>query len=86
VGLLLGNESTPPIPMDAVLAKEIDIYGSHGMAAADYAGMLDLVARGELQPRRLVGEVIGLEDAGHALAAMGEPRRTGGMTIVDLSR
>jgi alcohol dehydrogenase len=86
VGLLLGDDSTPPIPMDAVLAKEIDIYGSHGMAAADYAGMLDHVARGVLQPRRLVGKVIPLEDAGHALAAVGEPPTTAGMTVVDLGR
>jgi D-arabinose 1-dehydrogenase-like Zn-dependent alcohol dehydrogenase len=86
VGLLLGPEATPPIPMDLVLAKELDIYGSHGMAARDYGGMLDLVARGVLQPRRLVGSVIGLDQAAGALAAMGEPGRSAGMTVVDLSR
>jgi alcohol dehydrogenase len=86
VGLLLGEESTPPIPMDLVLAKELDLYGSHGMAARDYAGMLDLVARGVLQPQRLVGAVISLDEAGEALAAMGEPRSSAGMTVVDLTR
>lgn len=86
VGLLLGPESTPPIPMDVVLAKELDLYGSHGMAARDYDGMLALVARGVLQPRRLVGQVITLDEAGRALAAMGEGRTTAGMTVVDLTR
>jgi D-arabinose 1-dehydrogenase-like Zn-dependent alcohol dehydrogenase len=86
VGLLLGHESTPPIPMDLVLAKELDLYGSHGMAARDYAGMLELVARGVLQPRRLVGSVISLAEAGAALAAMGDPRPSAGMTVVDLTR
>jgi alcohol dehydrogenase len=86
VGLLLGDQSTPPIPMDLVLAKELDLYGSHGMAARDYPGMLDLVARGVLQPRRLVGAVIGLEEAGAALAAMGQPRAAAGMTVVSLDR
>jgi alcohol dehydrogenase len=86
VGLLLGPESTPPIPMDVVLAKELDLYGSHGMAARDYDGMLALVARGVLQPRRLVGQVIPLDEAGRALAAMGEGRTTAGMTVVDLTR
>ncbi|HET8616110.1 MAG TPA: zinc-dependent alcohol dehydrogenase family protein [Actinomycetales bacterium] len=86
VGLLLGDESTPPIPMDLVLAKELDLYGSHGMAARDYAGMLDLVARGVLQPRRLVGSVISLDEAGKALAAMSGPPASAGMTVVDLDR
>ncbi len=40
VGLLLGPDSTPPLPMDQVVAKELEIYGSHGMAAADYPAML----------------------------------------------
>jgi alcohol dehydrogenase len=86
VGLLLGPQSTPPIPMDLVLAKELDIYGSHGMAARDYDGMLDLVALGVLQPRRLVGAVIGLDEAPAALAAMSRPARRAGMTVVDLQR
>jgi alcohol dehydrogenase len=86
VGLLLGAESTPPIPMDLVLAKELDVYGSHGMAARDYGGMLDLVAAGVLRPRRLVGSVIGLDEAGAALAAMSLPPTRAGMTVVDLQR
>jgi D-arabinose 1-dehydrogenase-like Zn-dependent alcohol dehydrogenase len=86
VGLLLGPESTPAIPMDLVLAKELDVLGSHGMAARDYDGMLDLVSRGVLQPRRLVGAVIGLDQAAAALAAMGRPRPSAGMTVVDLAR
>jgi D-arabinose 1-dehydrogenase-like Zn-dependent alcohol dehydrogenase len=86
VGLLLGAESTPPIPMDLVLAKELDLYGSHGMAARDYGGMLELVADGVLRPRRLVGSVIGLDEAGAALASMSLPASQAGMTVVDLQR
>jgi alcohol dehydrogenase len=82
VGLLLGEQSTPPIPMDLVLAKELDVLGSHGMAARDYPGMLDLVARGLLQPRRLVGRVISLDEAGAAIAEMSGPSPTAGMTVV----
>ena len=25
-----------PLPMDLVIARELEIYGSHGMAASDY--------------------------------------------------
>src|SRR3954447_1432575 len=33
VGLLLGESATPPLPMDLVVAQELEVYGSHGMAA-----------------------------------------------------
>lgn len=85
VGLLLGAAATPPLPMDLVVAKEIEIYGSHGMAAHDYPRMLAMVADGSLRPDRLVGEVIGLEDAGAALAAMDQPPISAGMTVIDMA-
>jgi len=84
VGLLLGSSSTPPIPMDQVVTRELEIYGSHGMAARDYPAMLDRVADGTLRPDLLLGAVIGLEDAGRALAAMDGPASSAGMTVVRL--
>ncbi|GAB3887597.1 zinc-dependent alcohol dehydrogenase family protein [Terrabacter terrigena] len=80
-GLLLGPSSTPPLPMDLVIAQELEIYGSHGMPARDYPAMLALIEAGALRPADLVGQVIGLEDAGAALAAMDRPGGTG-MTVV----
>ena len=82
VGLLLGEHSTPPLPIDLVVARELSVHGSHGMAARDYPAMMDLVASGALRPDLLVAEVIGLEDAGAALAAMDHPASAGGMTVV----
>jgi D-arabinose 1-dehydrogenase-like Zn-dependent alcohol dehydrogenase len=84
VGLLLGPESTPPIPMDLVIARELEIYGSHGMAAHEYPAMLALVADQTLRPDLLVREVIGLEDAGMALASMNRPSPSAGMTVIEL--
>lgn len=84
VGLLLGADSTPPLPMDRVVAQELEVYGSHGMAAADYPELLGLVAAGLLQPGRLVGEVIDLDGAGAALAAMDRPALSAGMTVVEI--
>ena len=84
VGLLLGPASTPPLPMDRVVAHELELYGSHGMAAHEYPAMLALVADGTLRPDRLVGQVIGLEDAGEALAAMDRPSTSAGMTVIRL--
>jgi alcohol dehydrogenase len=84
VGLLLGEHATPPLPMGVVVARELEIYGSHGMSARDYPPMLDLVASGAVQPDRLVGSVIGIADAGAALAAMSRPATTPGVTVVRL--
>ncbi|MEO5661721.1 MAG: zinc-dependent alcohol dehydrogenase family protein [Nocardioides sp.] len=84
VGLLLGEHATPPLPMGLVVAKELEIYGSHGMSARDYPAMLDLVACGDVRPDRLVGAVLGLGDAGAALAAMSRPATTAGVTVLRL--
>lgn len=83
VGLLLGDAATPPLPMDLVVARELAVHGSHGMAAHEYPAMLAMVADGRLRPDRLVGSVIGLADAGAALAALdGTP--SVGMTVVTI--
>jgi alcohol dehydrogenase len=76
VGLLLGDDAHPALPIARVIAWELELYGSHGMAAADYPALLDMVVSGALQPGRLVGRTIGLDGIGAALAAMdaiGEP-------------
>ncbi len=85
VGLLLGAAAAPPLPMDLVTAWELEIYGSHGMAAHEYPAMLALIEGGTLRPDLLVGDVIDLDGAGAALAAMDHPPSSSGMTVVDLS-
>jgi alcohol dehydrogenase len=70
--------------MDLVVARELEIHGSHGMAARDYPAMLALITSGVLRPERLVGSVIGLDDAGAALAAMSRPATSAGVTVVRL--
>lgn len=84
VGLLLGPDAAAPLPMDRVVAKELEIYGSHGMAAREYPGLLDLVTTGALRPDLLIGRVITLEEAGGALAAMSLPATAPGITVVRL--
>lgn len=83
VGLLHGAQRTPPIPMDQVIAQELEIYGSHGMAAHGYPAMLELVANRTLRPDLLVGQVIGLPAAAAALAGLGEAPPAAGMTVIE---
>jgi D-arabinose 1-dehydrogenase-like Zn-dependent alcohol dehydrogenase len=80
VGLLLDGPT--PIPMDLVVARELEIYGSHGMAARDYPPMMAMVADGTLRPELLVGRVIDLSGVGAALAAMDAPADGAGMTVI----
>ena len=84
VGLLLGENASPRMPMDRILAWELSIHGSHGMAAADYPRMLQMIADGRLDPSRLVGMTVDLAGAGPALAAMDGPASARGMTVVVL--
>ena len=83
VGLLLGDATPTPLPMDRVIAQELEVYGSHGMAAADYPAMLALIAGGRLDPAALVTRQITLDEAGAALAAMDHPGPPG-LTVVTL--
>ena len=85
VGLLLDPAGTS-LPMDVVVAHELELYGSHGLAAADYPPMLALIASGAVRLTALVGRVIGLHDAPAALMAMDQLSGTGGITVVDPQR
>jgi len=79
VGLLPPAQGRPEVPMERVIALELALLGSHGMAAHAYPELLGLVADGRLRPQQLVTREIGLDDAGAALAGMGaEP----GITVV----
>ncbi len=83
VGLLLGERSRPALPMDRVIAWELELYGSHGMAAHEYPPMLAAIAAGRLAPDLLVGRTVGLDGAADALAALGTPGAArAGMTVV----
>ena len=85
VGLLPPVEGHPRLPMERVIGWELDLLGSHGMAAVDYPGMITLIEHGSLQPQRLIERTIGLDEAAAMLP--GFDRATlAGMTMVDPSR
>ncbi|WP_349904472.1 zinc-dependent alcohol dehydrogenase family protein [Parafrigoribacterium humi] len=83
VGLMLGDNANAPVPMDLVIASELEILGSHGMAAHEYPAMLERIADGRIDPRLLVGRTIGLDDAPEALATMDASAHPG-MTVIEL--
>ena len=81
VGLMLAADAEPPVPMGEVIARELELYGSHGMAAHAYPAMLAEIADGTLAPQRLVARRIPLEQAPAALAGLGE-RPGDGITMI----
>jgi alcohol dehydrogenase len=80
VGLLVGKEAQPRLPMELVIGRELQIFGSHGLAAADYGRLLSLTLTGKLDPRKTVRRLVALDQVPQLLVEMGE-FRTPGITI-----
>ncbi|MFF9031412.1 zinc-dependent alcohol dehydrogenase family protein [Streptomyces iakyrus] len=81
VGLLPSPAGTTPVPMARAIALELELLGSHGMAAHSYPPMLELVRSGVLRPDLLVTSTITLADVPAALAAMGTAPGAGATVI-----
>ncbi|PWK66707.1 alcohol dehydrogenase [Streptomyces sp. CG 926] len=81
VGLLPAAAGVTALPMERVIGWELEILGSHGMAAHAYPPMMELVRGGALRPDLLITSTIPLDAAPAALAAMDTaPGR--GVTII----
>jgi alcohol dehydrogenase len=81
VGLLPPVDGHPRVPMARAIAWELDLLGSHGMAAADYPEMLALIERGTLQPHRLVERSLDLDEAARLLPVF-DRASVAGITVV----
>lgn len=82
VGLFPPVDGGPRVPMGRVIGWELDVLGSHGMAAVDYPEMLDLVASGALRPQDLLDRVVGLAEAAALVPTMDSAPRAG-MVVLD---
>jgi D-arabinose 1-dehydrogenase-like Zn-dependent alcohol dehydrogenase len=71
VGLLPPALGRPEVPVDVVIARELQLLGSHGMAAHSYPALLGLVTAGRLDPAALITRRLDLDEAPAALAAVG---------------
>jgi alcohol dehydrogenase len=80
-GLLPAATGHPRVPMERVIAYELDVLGSHGMAAADYPPLLDLVTSGRLPVAALVQRRITLDEVPAALPALGDGSLGAGVTV-----
>jgi alcohol dehydrogenase len=72
IGLMVADDHMPPVPMSEVIAAELELVGSHGMAAHAYPAMLAEIVEGRLHPQRLLTRRLTLDEAPEALAALGQ--------------
>ncbi len=82
VGLMTGEYKHPAVPMDKVIANELEVLGSHGMQAHRYPAMLEMIRAGKLHPEKLIGKRISLEESLDELVSMDKFRGTG-ITIIN---
>lgn len=86
VGLMIGDDAKPVIPMWRLHASEIELFGSHGMQAWRYPDMLSMVADGVLRPGDLVTSTLTLSEGADLLTRMGEFPASGFAVIDDFTR
>ena len=83
VGLMVGDQSAPAIPMSRVVADELEILGSHGMQAHRYDAMMAMINSGKLKPELLIGKTISLEESIEALVSMDKFQGVGTTVITE---
>jgi alcohol dehydrogenase len=81
VGLLTDDHKHPKVPMDEVLANELELIGSHGMQAHKYPDMLNMILEGRLHPERLIERTISLDEVPIALPNMNSFKNKGVLVI-----
>ncbi|PKR60160.1 zinc-dependent alcohol dehydrogenase family protein [Thalassospira lohafexi] len=82
IGLMTGDHAHAKVPMDRVVAHELEILGSHGMQAFRYDAMLDMIMTGKLTPQKLIGDRVTLAEGATALMNMDSFVGTG-VTVID---
>ena len=82
IGLTTADHKHPFVPMDKVVAHEIEIIGSHGMQAFRYDAVFEMIKSGKVQPELLLGKTISLEETPDALINMNKFENLG-VTVVN---
>jgi alcohol dehydrogenase len=84
VGLMVGERVEPSVPMGRVIANELTLFGSHGIAARSYVDVFEMIEKKNVPLDRILGPRLRLEDVPMELPRMGEFRGLG-IALVDPS-
>jgi alcohol dehydrogenase len=74
---MVEDHSHSAVPMDKIIANELEILGSHGMQAHRYPAILAMIQAGKLSPEKLIEKTITLEESLDELANMDSFSGTG---------
>jgi alcohol dehydrogenase len=85
VGLMVAGERSVPVPMGRVISHELKVAGVHGMALRHYPELLGAITAGRLDPARLIGATVRLDQAGAELTAMSRFAGHGATVITTFS-
>jgi len=83
VGMPAGPHVTMPLPMDAVYSGQLAIYGTRGMPAHRYPGLMTLIEAGQVDLTPLIARRVALSEASAELAAFDGPAPPGVAVITD---
>lgn len=82
VGLMVADHRHAAVPMDKIVANELEILGSHGIQAYKYPEILEMIQAGKLHPEKLIGKTISLDESLEELVNMDSFRGTG-VTVIN---
>ena len=82
VGIFDTEHRHPKVPMDRIIAHELEILGSHGIQAFEYSRLLDMIDAGKLHPEKLIGRKVSLEEGIAQLVIMDRFDQTG-VTVIN---
>ncbi|ELZ09713.1 alcohol dehydrogenase zinc-binding domain protein [Natrinema thermotolerans DSM 11552] len=78
VGLTTGEEEGQiELPVDVMTMQEIDFHGSFGMPLVRYEELFKLIAQGTLEPSKIIGERLSLDELPETLASMDDYETVG---------
>ena len=79
---MVEDDTHASVPMDRIVADELEIVGSHGLQAHRYPEMLAMIEHGAVSPARLLGQTVSLDEATERLPQMDRFSGTG-VTVID---
>lgn len=85
VGLLVGEKSPPAVPMSRVIAYELQLFGSHGIASRAYPDVFELIERKKIPLDRILGPRLRLDDVPIELPRIGRFQGLG-IALIDPQR
>ena len=82
VGLMTGKHAHPALPMDKIIAHELEILGSHGMQAAKYPEMFSLIKSNRIDLNKMIRNRVSLSEVPELLPQMKETSQAG-ITVIN---